>query len=414
MEMTLAWSHRLSHIVVLGLVSLLLFSGCTEESLFNPAPPITVRFVPLGPADYYTPLVEGFQKRHRNVSIEFVSGGRFFQQDFSEVDVLPVWQFQMSFLTEQEALAELAPFIIQDSDFSLEDFYPSAVSALQLDGQQWGIPYMGDVMVMYYNKDLFDGYGVPYPDPEWTWDAFLQRAQALSNPDAGQFGFAYHQMGQFSLLEPMLLIYQYGGGLFDDLLEPTAMTLDDPRNVAPMEWYADLIHRYHVAPRPDERQVPFPDGGIRGGKYAMWFGWLSDYPDWKDLHVGVAPVPRGPAFLTFGSVVGLGISARTLVPDESWNWLSYVSAQPPPGMLPLRLDLDAAEVLDGTMLPPDALAAGRVSVPHMMTLGFFSRQGDLGSRWGIVMQAFSGALVAIQNGDPVGPALSEAQRKAGF
>jgi len=359
-------------------------------------------------------MVESFQKKHRNVSIEFVGGGPRFRRDLSEVDVLPVSQFMVPFLTEQEALAELTPFIVEDSEFELDDFYPNAVAALQVEGQQWAIPYTGDVVVMYYNKDLFDAYGVAYPEPDWTWDMFLERARALSNPDAGQFGFAYHQMGIFSLLEPMLLIYQHGGQLFDDLLEPTMMTLDDPRNIAPMEWYADLIYRHHVAPAPGERLSPFPDAGIRGGQYAMWLGWLSDWRDWEDLELGVAPVPRGPTFLTFGSITGLGIAAETLAPDESWDWLSYVTRYAPPELLPLRTTLQPSEVLMGTTLPQEALAAGQASLPYMVGLGFFGRGGELSSHWGTTMQALNGALVAIQNGEPVGPALSAAQRKAGF
>jgi multiple sugar transport system substrate-binding protein len=40
-----------------------------------------------------------------------------------------------------------------------------------------GLPYRYDRYLLYYNKDIFDAAGVPYPGPDLTWDDF--RALAL-------------------------------------------------------------------------------------------------------------------------------------------------------------------------------------------------------------------------------------------
>ena len=36
-------------------------------------------------------------------------------------------------------------------------------------------------LVVYYNRDLFDAAGVPYPEAGWTWDDFLAAAKALDD-----------------------------------------------------------------------------------------------------------------------------------------------------------------------------------------------------------------------------------------
>ena len=58
-----------------------------------------------------------------------------------------------------------------------EDFYP-----ITLAGFRWGddllcIPQNISSLVVYYNQDLFDAAGVPYPADDWTWDDFLAAAR---------------------------------------------------------------------------------------------------------------------------------------------------------------------------------------------------------------------------------------------
>ena len=58
---------------------------------------------------------------------------------------------------------------------------------------------------------------LPKPTVGWTWNDLLERSIALSDPDRGQYGYAYQGSGGNSLGETMLMMYQWGGGLFDDL-----------------------------------------------------------------------------------------------------------------------------------------------------------------------------------------------------
>lgn len=62
---------------------------------------------------------------------------------------------------------------------------------------------------MYYNKDLFDQRHVPYPQNGWTWDDFLAAAQAVSDPESGIYGYAYHPLG----VDWVLFAYQHRGRL---------------------------------------------------------------------------------------------------------------------------------------------------------------------------------------------------------
>ncbi|MGC9348380.1 MAG: ABC transporter substrate-binding protein [Anaerolineae bacterium] len=402
--------ERLRRVLRRGLVIVCLLTflaGCIDMSFLAPREPVTIRFVSFGDSGYFERLAEEFQRKNKYITVEFVGGRSMFFSQEPEYDVLLLNHQMMPYLMEQQPLLELNPLISEDEDFALDDFYHSPVEAMSFEGRRFGIPYMADMIVMYYNKDIFDRHNVPYPTVDWTWNDFLERALPLSDPAAGRFGFAYHQMGSMGSIEPMAMIYQHGGQLFDDLLDPSMITINAPQNERALQFYADLIHRHHVAPGPGERQIPFPDEGIEDGNYAMWMGYLSD--EWEDLNVGVAPLPRGQQAMTFGSIIGFAISARSENPQASWEWIKFLSEQPPPGLMPARRSVAESDAM-ANILDSESLAAAQASLPNLASLPV-NVQGELGEQWGIVMQALSGAIAAIQNGDPVGPALNAAQEK---
>jgi ABC-type glycerol-3-phosphate transport system substrate-binding protein len=403
------WIRIAYRVVTVG--SLLgLFAGCGDLSFIAPREPTTVRFVYSGDAAYYQPLIEEFQQKNKYITIEMVSPTVMRAGRLEDADVLVVPQFAMTYFLDEDFAIDLNTFATVDSDFSFDDFYPTSVQLLSTEGQQWGVPYMADLMVMAYNRSTFDRHGVGYPDLNWTWNDFLEIAQKLSDPARGEYAYANYQSGQLSMYEPMIFMYGQGGRLFDDLAEPTEMTINDPANITAMQGYADLIYRYHVTPPPGQRRVPYPQAGVEGGKYAMWMSWLSDIDSWgDDLDIGIAPIPAGQIPVTMGTVYGLVISSQAEDPDACWTWVKYLSTKAPPALMPLRRSLVVSND-GGSTIGVEAAEVGRVSLPRMIGMNF-SMQGQLGSQWGVAMQAFNAALVAIQGGDAVGPALDTAQSK---
>lgn len=54
------------------------------------------------------------------------------------------------------------------------------------NGEIWAIPFNANQHVLYYNKDIFDKFGVPYPtDKQLTWDEVLELAGKLTRTDNG-------------------------------------------------------------------------------------------------------------------------------------------------------------------------------------------------------------------------------------
>jgi multiple sugar transport system substrate-binding protein len=243
---------------------------------------------------------------------------------------------------EQDQMLDLRPSIKADVDFDPEDFYLGEAGFLSREQSIWGVPIGAYLMVMYYNQDLFDHYGVAYPEPGWTWADFLAVGLALRDPGEDVFGFvSTDSIGTASF------VYQHGGQLFDNLQAPTYATFDDPLTVEALEWYTALFLDHNVAPTPEQVRQAF--GGrdaisraIRRGRVGMWTGGIWQQGSWEDDGVqtfrwGIAPLPREAQAATLSMGEFLFISKGARHPEACWQWISFVSGQMAPEWLaPVR------------------------------------------------------------------------------
>ncbi|MBV9392003.1 MAG: sugar ABC transporter substrate-binding protein [Verrucomicrobia bacterium] len=80
----------------------------------------------------------------------------------------------------------LAPIEEQFAQWPDKDqFVPSTIKALTINGHLYGVPYNTNVRVLLYRKDLFEKYGLTPPK---TWDELLQTAATISAKESGISG----------------------------------------------------------------------------------------------------------------------------------------------------------------------------------------------------------------------------------
>jgi multiple sugar transport system substrate-binding protein len=273
---------------------------------------------------------------------------------------------------------DLAPFIRADATFAPDSFY-SGRAAFLIDGSKiWGVPFGSRMTVMYYNRDLFDRYGVAYPQIGWTWDDFLEAALSLRVPDADVFGYV-----PILPEEAANFVYQHGGRLYDDLRAPTYPTYDDSLTVEAMTWYADLFHEHDVAPTPDQLREAVgisDDYAVREtilrGQAGMWTGQLWEQGGvggwWEgrewEFAWGMVPLPRDARAVTLADSDQFFIFAGARNPDACWEWLSFVSEHMPPGWLaPMRSSLGESEAYE-QLVGEEVAEIVRATIPHALTV----------------------------------------------
>lgn len=130
-----------------------------------------------------------------------------------------------------------------DNTENKSDFFEKATEALSYNGHLYAIPRDVSNLVIYYNKDIFDKYKVPYPQKDWTFDDFLKTAQALTDKKAKLWGTSFEEDLFFYL---PYLMSEGGGVLSDDLKQSIINT---PESQKGLNFYADLRNKYNVAPK---------------------------------------------------------------------------------------------------------------------------------------------------------------------
>ncbi|CAM4317839.1 sugar ABC transporter substrate-binding protein [Paenibacillus alkaliterrae] len=141
-------------------------------------------------------------------------------------------------------------------------------------GKVVGYATAAEVMVIYYNKDLFTEAGIELPPAEaekaWTWDQFLEIAKKLTKDKNGktaadpdfdpnnidQYGFSFG--ADRSTWGPFMA--SNGAGITDE----TGMkyTMNSPESVEVFQSLQDLLFKYHVAPDLIQ-QKNMPDNYVR-------------------------------------------------------------------------------------------------------------------------------------------------------
>lgn len=329
-----------------------LLSGCGLGGT-PPPEPVSLNFaIEDGQREEYARLLAPFNEKHPEITVNLQDDRRDDTDCFVDVP------FGIPSDVANGALVALDPFFDQDSELKAGDFYPAAVDILRHQGKTWGIPAGVDPIVLYYNKAMFDQAGIPYPQNGWTWDDFLGAAMALSKPDEKIFGYAMPQQTQ-DAFDVALFIYQHGGRLFDDLNNPTTVTLDDPQTVSAVEWYTDLALRHNVAPTPEQMRSYGSGGqalgrGIYESKFGMWLSFFSDrggrtWPVEWPWPWGMVTLPRDEAAATAGVVRSYFILSDRPNPDACWKLISFLSTQPVEGLVPARRSVAESQAFTGVV-----------------------------------------------------------------
>lgn len=253
-------------------------------------------------------------------------------------DVIMAWELTYPSLGGRGVYADLNQFIQADADYSskvIPDIVPDLLAMFNWNNQQLVLPEQYAGVVLYYNKDLFDKEGIPYPpsdwtDKSWTYDKFLEVAKALTKKDASgqitQYGYAD---AWWPPLSADVWAYSNGGNWFDRSIQPTKSTITDPKMTEGVQFYADLSNVHHVAPTVEEATTQAGPDMFMAGRAAMaltghWFYPAFSGTDGLNFDVGVFPVgPSGTTAKTDLGSTGLSISATTKYPKQAWEFLKF-------------------------------------------------------------------------------------------
>jgi multiple sugar transport system substrate-binding protein len=176
----------------------------------------------------WTPSAEdqaaAFEEAYPNVTVNVVNAGTN-TEEYTKLqnaikagsgapDVVQIEYYAFPQFALTEGLLDLAPYGFGDLE---DDYTASTWNSVDFDGKIYGLPQDSGPMALFYNKTVFDQYGIAVPT---TWDEYIAAAQQLTaadptkkiTNDTGDAGFATS------------MIWQAGGQPFQ--VEGTDVSID--------------------------------------------------------------------------------------------------------------------------------------------------------------------------------------------
>lgn len=195
------------------------------------------------------------------------------------------------------ALADLTQQFQSSENLTPDMYYEGVLSSAMYDGSYWGLPWIANPIIVYYNKDMFDEFGVPHPaaDDDWTWEEFLDVCRAFS-------GKQYRGNTVYGTVIdgwPNIETFIWAGG--GDIIAPDGETivLNSPEAKKGMGYLQTIVSE-GLSPRYAE-VASLGDNNVwyEKQRVAMYFGGMQDNFEKKiaemeeseRFEIGYAPMP---------------------------------------------------------------------------------------------------------------------------
>lgn len=313
----------------------LLADAYTEKN-----PHVVIELEDLGSTDYQTMLTTDLS----------VNGKQY---DLITIKDMPVY----AILEAKGMLEPLSGYIERDgyrisADQKLEE-------QILIEKEIYQIPFRNDQWLIYYNKDLFDEAGVPYPDNDMTVEAYDEMVRQVSGERNGRkvYGAHYHTWRStvqlFGILdgEHSVLDGNY------DFMKPYYEMVKAQEKDGVCRSYVDTnVSQLHYS-------AAFAAGNTATMNMGSWYintliTNLKSGEYKKELcgNWGIAryPHPKGAeAGTTLGSMTGLAIASASEAKEEAWDFIKFAADDEgaeiiaTTGALPAKMSDRVLEILTG-------------------------------------------------------------------
>lgn len=284
---------------------------------------------------FYKQIIGEFEKQHPDIKVKManIPEEGFFEKlntAFAAGKGPDLWGGWYS--PDEFARGYIAPLdeFIQRDNIDMKQFFQpiSDLRTKGADGKYYGLPRDMSNAVVFYNKDLFDKYKVPYPTADWTLDDFRETAKKLTHPEDKVYGTDIFT-SDFNAITGNPILWNMGGDVAsDDGL--TVKGFVDSQQMIDMFNYAQSIVKDGSDAPSSLMQTAGDAGPYSGGQVAMSVGALWGYNDVKEAKFKTGavafPKPSGSTHnYAWSEVISWYMNAKSEKKDATWEFMKYLS-----------------------------------------------------------------------------------------
>lgn len=247
-----------------------------------------------------------------------------------EIDVMPGSDGEQMLRMKNGMYAPIDDFIKRDG-INMEESFGDILSYASYDGVTYGYPVRSTIEGIWYNKDMFDAAGIPYPDGSWTWEEYKEIAEKLTQGQGEKkvYGTYTHTFnGQWAPIGNEVSSWYKEDGTCNIKAEGFKTSMERRKELDDLG--LQLSFSQIIATKANQSSA------FLGGKCAMVQAgsWIvqnikdqENYP--HDFKIGVAPLPRFDESVESHSNFSvaatiLAIPATSSHKEEAWRFIRYM------------------------------------------------------------------------------------------
>ncbi len=313
---------------------LLLLCGCSasDAHIGERTRTLTIALWDYDQVSYDRSVVEAFEKLYPDVQVRVLSYPDTYYDQKAESLLMSGKQVDVVYL---RTLASLKDLCAQRMMLPLDGFMDSGnfdanrykdLEYMRYQGNTYAVPYRRDHYVLFYNCDLFDRAGVPYPEDGITWQEFRQLGLRLQQETglADTYGIMILPMPIQWMASTQTYPLSYRNGDIQALTPGMNLLLGIQFEDGSAPLYGDC-----VAANVQQRQ-------FETGRFSMYVGgtWFLNYLTSDQqagrfrFQWGVCAQPRwegqDPETLTT-IPTGMGIGKNTADPALAWEFIRFAA-----------------------------------------------------------------------------------------
>jgi multiple sugar transport system substrate-binding protein len=406
------------------LAALLPLAACTPDDFKG----VEIRYMAWGNPQQLAlekKFCEDFTKEHPGIRVKFIQTPStayhlkmvLMLASRTAPDVMRVDHYDFPSLVAKDYFHPLDDLIKNDPTYRLSDYFPGAVEEGQYKGGMYGLSVLFGAPIIYYNKDLLAKAHLEEPynlwkRGEWTWDAYLRYAQAMTTKDKEGKPLTFGSWIN-GLPFQAAVAYSFGGAIMKD----GRVDYASGPQLESLRFLHDLRFKYKV--EPNASQAANSMFSFDGGKTGMQIEWMGITPRLRDtakFDWDVCPTPIKPGGTTMVKGNQLVMSIDSQHPQEAWEFMKFMTGKRAEEKLYVDLRRCFPTRKD-VAYSPEYLASGDKPPHHMDAFIFSVEKGrvlPITSRWSEWTTEFNGALEPLFNGTThdVDKTVVEAQRRA--
>ncbi|WP_339319508.1 extracellular solute-binding protein [Paenibacillus sp. FSL R10-2734] len=182
---------------------------------------------------------------------------------------------------------DLTP-LISSHNIPLDTIEPAYMDAVTIDGKTYLLPLSDNKFVMYYNKSIFDRFGVEYPHDGMTWDEAIDLGKKITrNEDGKQY------LGLWLSPKHYLRVTQNSAGFVDPATNKATVNNDQWKFIYDNIFYK-LSRDPGVQQRASEKFYGHDDFNkeFLVGMYVFTSGWMNSANSSLAMDWDIASVPE--------------------------------------------------------------------------------------------------------------------------